>query len=465
VRYHCNYCAKDISIVIRIKCAVCQDFDLCVQCFSVGVELGPHKNNHDYHVTDALNFPLFDEDWGADEELLLLEGIEMYGLGNWGDVADHVGTKTAPSCKEHYWGTYINVPTYPLPDMTRVLTTSESLQLRNREQLEIGDSEWTYDTSEGIDKKEKDNTSTPQQPEEQPITGHTSHGYSYPDLAGWMPLRGDFETEHENDAESVIQDIVFNDDDTPADIETKLRLIDNYNKKLDDRIKRKRFIVDHGLLDYKKDKKRSKEEKDIYERLRPFLRVMTKEEHEEFINGLLAERQLRKKIEDLKKYRKIGVHTLSEVQEYEEEKKRREEHSGGRKRDSSSSYFYQDRAIGRSNRSSNRNWPPDRPIEKLKPKIRKHGGPLDICGSPGYDLLSEKERELCSNVRLFPSQYIIIKETLLRESLRQGHLKKAVARQLIKIDVNKTSRIFDFFESNGWINKAATSANSLPPIV
>ncbi len=72
-----------------------------------------------------------------------------------------------------------------------------------------------------------------------------------------------------------------------------------------------------------KDKKRSKEEKEIYDRLRPFLRVMTKEEHEEFINGLLAERQLRKRIEDLKKYRKIGVHTLSEVQEYEEERKRR----------------------------------------------------------------------------------------------------------------------------------------------
>lgn len=50
VRYHCNYCGKDISNVIRIKCAVCQDFDLCIQCFSVGVEIAGHKNNHDYHV-------------------------------------------------------------------------------------------------------------------------------------------------------------------------------------------------------------------------------------------------------------------------------------------------------------------------------------------------------------------------------------------------------------------------------
>jgi transcriptional adapter 2-alpha len=40
-----------------------------------------------------MHFPLFDEAWGADEEILLLEAIEMYGLGNWSDVSDHVGTK------------------------------------------------------------------------------------------------------------------------------------------------------------------------------------------------------------------------------------------------------------------------------------------------------------------------------------------------------------------------------------
>jgi transcriptional adapter 2-alpha len=67
------------------------------------------------HEQDILNFPLFEEDWGADEELLLLEGIEMYGLGNWGDVSDHVGTKAPQQCKEHYFGTYINVPTAPYP--------------------------------------------------------------------------------------------------------------------------------------------------------------------------------------------------------------------------------------------------------------------------------------------------------------------------------------------------------------
>src|SRR5690348_10110975 len=93
VKYHCDYCSKDISYDLRIKCAVCTDFDLCIECFSVGVEIQLHRNDHAYQVMvtsklfspllqkitpttqDQLNFPVFKSDWAASEELLLLEGI------------------------------------------------------------------------------------------------------------------------------------------------------------------------------------------------------------------------------------------------------------------------------------------------------------------------------------------------------------------------------------------------------
>lgn len=71
--YHCNYCNKDITGRIRIKCAMCPDFDLCIECFSVGAEVTPHKSNHPYRVMDSLSFPLICPDWNADEEILLLE--------------------------------------------------------------------------------------------------------------------------------------------------------------------------------------------------------------------------------------------------------------------------------------------------------------------------------------------------------------------------------------------------------
>ncbi|PKI73992.1 hypothetical protein CRG98_005609 [Punica granatum] len=91
--YHCNYCNKDITGRIRIKCAVCPDFDLCVECFSVGAEVTPHRSNHAYRVM----------------------GIEMYGLGNWTEVAEHVGTKNKEQCIDHYTEVYMNSPFFPLP--------------------------------------------------------------------------------------------------------------------------------------------------------------------------------------------------------------------------------------------------------------------------------------------------------------------------------------------------------------
>ena len=56
--YHRNYCNKDVTGKIRIKCVVCSDFDLCIECFSVGAEVNPHKSNHPYRVMvcDNLDF-------------------------------------------------------------------------------------------------------------------------------------------------------------------------------------------------------------------------------------------------------------------------------------------------------------------------------------------------------------------------------------------------------------------------
>lgn len=39
----------------------------------------------------------------------------MYGLGNWAEVAEHVGTKTKEQCIEHYTTVYMKSPLFPLP--------------------------------------------------------------------------------------------------------------------------------------------------------------------------------------------------------------------------------------------------------------------------------------------------------------------------------------------------------------
>jgi transcriptional adapter 2-alpha len=65
----CAYCARNVSESLRIRCAECPDeLDLCVECFSVGAETGPHKAWHAYRVVDSLAFPLLAFDWTAEEE-------------------------------------------------------------------------------------------------------------------------------------------------------------------------------------------------------------------------------------------------------------------------------------------------------------------------------------------------------------------------------------------------------------
>lgn len=45
----------------------------------------------------------------------MIEGAEMYGLGNWADIAEHVGGRTKEECYDHYMQTYIQSSDYPLP--------------------------------------------------------------------------------------------------------------------------------------------------------------------------------------------------------------------------------------------------------------------------------------------------------------------------------------------------------------
>ena len=47
--------------------------------------------------------------------MLLLEAVEMYGLGNWAAVAEHVGTKGEGACRGHYYAVYVDVPSFPEP--------------------------------------------------------------------------------------------------------------------------------------------------------------------------------------------------------------------------------------------------------------------------------------------------------------------------------------------------------------
>ena len=83
------------------------------------------------------------------------------------------------------------------------------------------------------------------------------------------------------------------------------------------------------------EKKRPKEEKDIVHRLRPFARLGTAEDYEVFSTDMLCmsisnshsfyqslifdivESMLRKRIQDLQHYRRMGLTTAADIEKYE----------------------------------------------------------------------------------------------------------------------------------------------------
>ena len=150
------------------------------------------------------------------------------------------------------------------------------------------------------------------------------------ELAGFMPRRGDFDIEWENDAEDAIGDMEFLPGDSEEDKQLKLKILAIYNSKLDRRETRKNFIISRKLWDYRRlhqdFEKLPRDEHDLVLRMRLFERFHTPEEHKIFLNDILKAKRLRKEIAKLQMYRRLGIRSLVEAEKYELDKARRQFH-------------------------------------------------------------------------------------------------------------------------------------------
>ena len=93
---------------------------------------------------------------------------------------------------------------------------------------------------------------------------------------------------------------------------------------------------------------------------------------------------------------------------------------------------------------------------------RRTYAPMDIVGLPKYDQLTEEERQICSDNRVVPQIYLQIKQIMIQECLKQDGLKLADIRPLVKIDVNKTRKLYDYFLQKELIYQSASKENEGP---
>ncbi|OMJ25366.1 Transcriptional adapter 2 [Smittium culicis] len=205
-KFHCDNCQANLTEIVRISCFECSEFDLCVTCFSKGIELGSHKYDHSYTVVSKHKFPIFSIDWTADEELLLIDGLLKFGLGNWEEVSIYVGSKSKKECESHYNKIYVDSDFWPIPDMSKTF-----------------DVKYAKSTNSGSTKSS--DSLKPYKPISSQPTNH--------EIAGYMPGRLEFEIEYENDSEIVIKDLVFEKKLAPS-IKDSLNKIKAFAKVLSD---------------------------------------------------------------------------------------------------------------------------------------------------------------------------------------------------------------------------------------
>jgi len=158
---------------------------------------------------------------------------------------------------------------------------------------------------------------------EKPAGGSTGRAV----LSGYMPKRGDFEHEWDDGAEAILAELALDDADTQEEIDLKLRLVELYLLRLDEREEKKRFILERGLLQFDRvtweERRRPKEEKEFLMRLRAFSRLQSKEQQQELESALLHEQQTLSRMFEIAHYRSVGIRTWEQAQVYTMEQRRR----------------------------------------------------------------------------------------------------------------------------------------------
>ncbi|CAE7832749.1 ADA2, partial [Symbiodinium sp. KB8] len=343
----------------------------------------------------ALGFQVFTgcPGWSALDELHLLDAIEKYG-----DIGSHVG-KPLLECKQHYEEVYLTSTEAPLPESARLAeraaaaeqtalapdeVVKQVLQQEQQEQQEqrllsaAAGASAPLPTDSVASEPAVAPGAAKHGPDEELLTRggksaprSRSRGRSKsksrggagaqgsgaaaaaddhaaqvvdPDISGFLPLRGDFEVEWDNDAELMLADMEFREGEHPTETELKLKVVEIYNAKLDERERRKRFVLERGLLDFKArladERRRPREEREIRNMLRPFARFHSHADHETLVESLMEEHRIRRRIAQLQHWRRNGVRTLAEADEYEKAKQIRARERKQRRQREQASHLY-----------------------------------------------------------------------------------------------------------------------------
>ncbi len=372
-------------------------------------------------------------------------------MDNWAEIADYIGSKTSNECEVHYYSFYYKSATDKTPSVSDVISErgKDGEVILNKKKAQAALSKAvTYSATKEVSKaaEEEKEKAHAKKVDEKPSkkgkgrgeAGATKPG---PEVIGYMPLRGDFTIEYDNDAELLLADMEFFDDDTQSEQDLKYEILKLYNAKLDERIRRKKFVVEKGLLNVKKqqqmERKRPKEEREIYAQMKPFMRFCEGQEFQQLVEGLIEEKNLRQRLEELKMFRSLGMETFDQVEKYLEKKHLESIELGTAKTGNSPN--------GGNTRSSKTN---------RVPRAKENAN--QIVKAPKYEELNDRERELCIVLTVQPAVYLELKKKLISKAGKQKITRSAVVDLIDKeMTKDKAFVIYDFLVHYGVIPATA----------
>lgn len=207
---------------------VCQNcaVTLCLRCLLSNKSICDQQTKHHYKIRSA-QLPLVADTWTAVDDLKLLDEVERFGLGNWGAAAKRLGKMHSGSdSQQHYLQRYCvcferHIPKQVLGIDGTWLSAAVDLQLGDHINLP------TLMTRESTVPSTK--------------------------LDGYMPLRIDFDVEHNNNAELMVADMEFGSSENVVDRTLKHNILQIYDDRLKQREQRRNYAADHSLVDVVRD--------------------------------------------------------------------------------------------------------------------------------------------------------------------------------------------------------------------
>ncbi|KAL0310786.1 UNVERIFIED_CONTAM: Transcriptional adapter ADA2b [Sesamum angustifolium] len=296
---------------------------------------------------------------------------------------------------------------------------------------------------------------------------------STPTPGGYNPKRHELDIEYDNDADELLVDMEFKESDDEWERGLKLKNIELMRETGGNQ--RKDFIIERGLLHPRPfERDLSKEERRKCQHYDVFLRLHSKEEHEELLKCVISVHRTLKRLQELKEARAAGCRSVAEADRYIEQKKQRLSEDGDHwteipqegpsnpenstspvSSDSFDTYLTKTSA-GQATSSTDlysvtTSAANTRPSRQETPSVPVSSGTTSACLKPSAaDLLSESEKQLCRDMGLAPNRYLKIQEELMTQIMRGNIItKKSDAYSLFQLEPTKIDKVYDVLVKKG----------------